>query len=101
MVTGRSAVLLRRDIARAPRESMELGNYREHTRGDGGPSKEWHWGLMMTAVSQHDCSLKGEGETEDLSYKGKYSCEDREPALSGVAYLTDGKIVPGRTPLSD
>lgn len=56
---------------------------------------------MMTAVSQHDCSLKGEGETEDLSYKGKYSCKDREPAFSGVVYLTDGKIVPGRTPLSD
>lgn len=41
-------------------------------------------GLMTTAVSQHDCSLEGEEVTEDLSYKGKYSCQEREPALLEV-----------------
>lgn len=72
----------RGDIARAPRESMVLGNYREHTRGD--LAKNGTGGLMITAVSQHDCSLKGEKVTEDLSYKGKDSCQDKEPALLGV-----------------
>jgi hypothetical protein len=42
---------------------------REHNQGGG----DLEWVLVLTAVSHHDSSLKGEEVTEDLSYRGKYN----------------------------